>query len=106
MKNQLALINKLFAKPGKRQEVIDILLESAKPFNDNPACLLYLVYADDNDPNVIWVEDLWTDKAEHENELNKPELQAFVKQAMPLLEGMPEQISLTLAGGKGPGTSL
>jgi len=106
MDNWLALINKLTAKPGKRSEVIGILLESAQPFQNNTACLLYMVYEDTEDADVIWVEDLWTDKAEHEAELAKPELQAYVKQAMPLLEGIPEQISLTFIGGKGPNSRL
>jgi quinol monooxygenase YgiN len=103
---ELSLINKLIAKPGKRSEVIRILLESAKPFQENDACLLYLVHEDQANENAIWVEDLWTDKKEHEMALAKPELQEYVKKAMPLLEGMPEQISLRLAGGKGPGHSL
>lgn len=103
---ELALINKLVAKPGKRDEVITILLESAKPFEQNAACLLYLVYKDQSEENVIWVEDLWSDEKEHEAELAKPALQGYVKQAMPLLEGIPEQILLQLVGGKGPHHSL
>jgi quinol monooxygenase YgiN len=106
MKNSLALINKLVARPGKRQKVIEILLESAKPFQSNAACVLYLVYEDNDDPNVIWVEDLWTDETEHKAELAKPGLQAYVKEAIPLLEAMPEQIHVNLVGGKGPTMSL
>jgi quinol monooxygenase YgiN len=37
------LLNRLTAKPGQRQRVVEILLESGKLFDDNPACLLYLV---------------------------------------------------------------
>ena len=101
MNNYYALLNKLTAKPGKRDEVMKILLEAGKPFNDNPACLLYLVYKDVNDPNVIWVEDLWTNKDNHTAALARPEVRPLVAQAIPLLEGMPEQREIEPVGGKG-----
>ena len=101
MNSQYALINKLITKPGKRDEVIKILLEAGKPFDDNPACILYLVYKDAKDTNVIWVEDLWTNKDDHTTAMARPEVRPFVAQAIPLLEGMPEQIEVEPAGGKG-----
>jgi quinol monooxygenase YgiN len=101
MNNYYALLNKLTAKPGKRDEVMKILLEASKPFDDNPACMLYLVYKDVKDPNVIWVEDLWTNKDNHTATMTTPEVRSFVSQAIPLLEGMPEQIEIEPVGGKG-----
>jgi quinol monooxygenase YgiN len=95
------LLNKLTAKPGKRQQVVEILLESGKLFDDNPACLLYLVSESTNDPNLVWIVDLWTSQEEHADALKAPELRPFVEKAMPLLEGMPEQIEIRPVGGKG-----
>ncbi len=100
MNSHYALINKLIAKPGKREEVIEILLAAGRPFQDNPACILYLVCKDARDPNIIWVEDLWTSKDEHTAALAKPEVRPFVAQAIPLLEGMPEQTEVEPIGGK------
>jgi quinol monooxygenase YgiN len=102
MDNHYALINKLTAKPGKREEVIRYLLESGKAFEDNAACILYLVYEDAQDPNVIWVEDLWTSEDEHAAALKQPELQPYISETVPLLEGMPEQTEVVPVGGKGP----
>jgi quinol monooxygenase YgiN len=99
-----ALINKLTAKPGKRQEVIDLMLEAGAPFDHNPSCLLYLVSTDKEDPDVIWVQDLWTDRADHEAAMATEEMSAQVKRSVPLLAGMPEQIEVEPVGGKGPGT--
>lgn len=96
-----ALLNKLTAKPGKRSEVVDILIESGKLFQDNSACLLYLVSEAEDDPNLIWVVDLWTTKGAHAEALKSPELRPYVEKAMPLLEGMPEQIEIRAVGGKG-----
>jgi len=100
MDTRFALINRLTAKPGKRRQVIDILLESGERFSENPACLLYLVSEDSHDPNVIWVEDLWTSHAEHSAALSAPELRPFVERTLPLLDGMPVQIELNAIGGK------
>jgi quinol monooxygenase YgiN len=95
------LLNRLTAKPGQRQRVVEILLESGRLFDDNPACLLYLVSESTDDPDLVWVIDLWTSQVAHAEALKAPELRPFVEQAMPLLEGMPEQIEVRPVGGKG-----
>jgi quinol monooxygenase YgiN len=95
------LLNRLTAKPGQRQRVVEILLLSGKLFDDNLACLLYLVSESTDDPNLVWVIDLWTSQEAHAEALQAPELRPFVEQAMPLLEGMPEQIEVRPLGGKG-----
>jgi quinol monooxygenase YgiN len=96
-----ALLNRLTAKPGQRERVVEVLVESGKLFDDNPACRLYLVSESTDDPNVVWVVDLWSTQEAHEEALKAPELRPFVEQAMPLLEGMPEQIEVNPVGGKG-----
>jgi quinol monooxygenase YgiN len=98
------LINKLTANPGKRQEVVDILLSAGSAFDDDASCLLYLVSTDTKDPDVIWVQDVWTDQAHHEAAMGTESMAEQVKRAVPLLAGMPEQIEVEPAGGKGPGT--
>jgi quinol monooxygenase YgiN len=96
-----ALFNKLTAKPGKRGQVIDILIESGELFDDNPACVLYLVSESADDPNLVWVVDLWTSQEAHAEALKAPELRPYVEKALPLLEGMPEQIEVRPVGGRG-----
>ena len=96
-----ALLNKLTAKPGQRQRVVEILLESGRLFDDTPSCLLSFVSEASDDPNEIWVVDVWTSKEQHAAALRVPELRPFVEQAMPLLEAMPEQTEIRPVGGKG-----
>jgi quinol monooxygenase YgiN len=96
-----ALLNRLTARPGQRLRVVEILLESGGLFEDNPACLLYVVTESTDDPNVVWVIDLWTSQEAHAEALKAPQLRPFVEEAMALLEGMPEQIEVRPAGGKG-----
>ena len=101
MNTYYALLNKMTAKPAKRDEVIAILLESGKAFNDNSSCVLYLVYKDREDPDTIWIEDVWTNQNDHSAAMNAPEMRPYIMKCMPLLEGMPEQVEIDLAGGKG-----
>ena|SRR5690242_7814187 len=96
-----ALLNRLVAKPDQRGRVVDILLKSGSFFEHNPACLLYLVSEARDDPNLIWVVDVWTSQEAHTKALQAPELRPFVEEAKPLLEGMPEQIEIRPVGGKG-----
>ena len=85
------LLNRLTARPGQRQRL----------FDDNPACVLYLVSESADDPNLVWVIDLWTSQEAHAEALKAPQLRPFVEQAMPLLEGAPEQLEVRPVGGKG-----
>ncbi|MPZ28625.1 MAG: antibiotic biosynthesis monooxygenase [Micromonosporaceae bacterium] len=98
-----ALLNRLTARPGQRRRVVEILIESGRRFDDNPACLLYLVTEAVDDPDVIWVTDLWISQQEHLAALADPALRPYIDQAMPLLTGMPEQIPVRMVGGKTPG---
>ena len=101
MNNPYSLINKMVCKPGKRDEVIAILLGSGKPFHDNLSCVLYLVYKDSKDPHVIWVEDVWTNQEDHTAAMHTPEMRSFITTCMPLLAGMPQQTEVEYIGGKG-----
>ena len=47
---EFALLHRLTAKPGQRQRVVEIPLESGKLFDDNTACRLHLVAESADDP--------------------------------------------------------
>jgi quinol monooxygenase YgiN len=96
-----AVINRLAAKPGRRDDVVGILLESGRAFDGNDDCLLYLVTEAADDPDVIYVVDLWTDEASHAEALQAAAIQDRVGEAMEMLEGKPEQIEVRVRGGKG-----
>ena len=96
------LINKMTTQPGKRDEVTAIVLESGRAFGDAPACVVSLVSHDADDPDVIWVQDVWTDEASHEQMMSDPAMREYVQRAIPLLAGMPEQHRVAPVGGKAP----
>ena len=70
------LIGKMTAIPGKRDEMIEILRESAA---NMPGCLSYVVAKDAADENTIWVTEVWDSKASHDASLSLP----AVKNAIP-----------------------
>ena len=69
------LIVKLTVLPGRRDEMIGILKESAA---DMPGCFSYVVAKDSSDEKAIWVTEVWESIASHVASLSLPS----VKNAM------------------------
>jgi quinol monooxygenase YgiN len=70
------LIAKITVLPSKREEMIEILRESAA---NMPGCLSYVVAKDAADENTIWVTEVWDSEASHDVSLSLP----AVKNAIP-----------------------
>jgi quinol monooxygenase YgiN len=70
------LIAKITLLPGKRDEIIEILKESAA---DMPGCLSYVMAKDISDENTIWVTEVWDSVSSHDASLSLPS----VKNAIP-----------------------
>jgi len=70
------LIAKVTLLPGKRDEMIEILKDSA---GGMPGCLSYVVAKDATDENTIWVSEVWDSMASHDASLCLP----AVKKAIP-----------------------
>ena len=95
------LHGKFCAIEGKREELLALLLQAAEALQTNPDCLLYLVSRDTEDPDGIWVSEVWTDATAHQASLEPEDVRAIITQARPLIAGMPERAELEIAGGKG-----
>jgi len=70
------LIAKITLLPGRRDEMVEILKESAAGM---PGCLSYVVAKDASDENTIWVTEVWDSMASHDASLSLP----AVKNAIP-----------------------
>jgi quinol monooxygenase YgiN len=91
------LIGKMRAAPGRRDDLVAILLD----VRAMPGCLNYIVATDPNDPDAIWVTEVWTDKASHSASLQLPEVRAAIAQAMPIIAGFESQTETIPLGGLG-----
>lgn len=92
------LIGKLRAQPGKRDELVSILLDATGAM---PGCLSYVVARDPADTTAIWITEAWADAASHKASLALPEIQAAIARARPLIAGMEFQVETEPVGGCG-----
>ena len=92
------LIGKMRATPGKRDELVEILLQGT---GSMPGCLNYIVAADPEDADAVWITEVWTDEASHKASLSLPDVQAAIAKARPILAGFDSQTRTTPLGGLG-----
>ncbi|HUP25460.1 MAG TPA: antibiotic biosynthesis monooxygenase family protein, partial [Thermoanaerobaculia bacterium] len=63
------LIGKMTAAPGKRDELIGILLAGVSGM---PGCLSYVVAKDTTDEDALWITEVWDTKESHAASLSLP----------------------------------
>lgn len=100
--NMFGLIGKMIAAPGKRDELMAILLEGVAGM---PGCLSYIVAKDTNDANAIWITEAWDTEASHAASLSLPSVTAAIAKGRPLIAGFGDRIVTTPVGGYGLASS-
>jgi quinol monooxygenase YgiN len=95
------MVGTLATAPENREALLHILTQAADLMRDVDGCLLYAVCKDANDESLVWVMELWTSKAAHDESLSQPRVRELIGQAMPMLTGNPDGVSLIPVGGKG-----
>ena len=92
------LIGKLLAAPGKRDELIAVLVDGV---GGMPGCLSYIVARDPGDANAIWITEAWDSEASHKASLGLPQVQAAIAKGKPLITGFGERFVTMPVGGHG-----
>jgi quinol monooxygenase YgiN len=92
------LIVKMIIIPGKRDEMIRVLKESAA---DMPGCFSYVVAKDAADENVLWVTEVWESAASHDASLSLPQVKNAIPQAKPLVANFERIAVITPVWGRG-----
>ena len=92
------LIGKMTAKPGERDTLQAILLE-----NDGgmAGCFSYIIAQDPEDPDALWITEVWDTQASHQGSLALPSVQAAIAKARPLIAGFSNRVVTTPVGGIG-----
>lgn len=90
------LIGSFSAHPGKRDELIALMIASV---GNMPGCLSYVVARDAKDPDKLWVTEVWDSAESHKASLAIPVVAATIRQAMPLIAGFGEHIETEPVGG-------
>ncbi len=86
------LIAKLTVLPGRRDEMIGILKESAAHM---PGCFSYVVAKDSVDENIIWVTEVWESLASHEASLLLPAVRNAIRRGKALVSNF-DRIAVTI----------
>lgn len=81
-----ASIGTMGVKPGMRDAVIDILIRKNASLGDI-GCLVYEVGGRDDDPNTVYVAEIWESAEAHDKSLDLDEVKAAISEAMPMLTG-------------------
>lgn len=98
--SKFTMYGKLTALPGKRDELVAILLEAAQQLEANEGCYLYIVNISDEDADSIWVTELWKDAEAHAASLTDESALTLLQRGRPLIAGV-SPIRLKALGGKG-----
>ncbi len=85
------LIVKLTVVPGKRDELIATLRESAAGM---PGCLSYVLAKDTADANLLWVTEAWDSQASHDASLSLPAVKKAIPRAQAIIANF-EKIAVT-----------
>lgn len=92
------LIGSFKAVSGKRDELLAILLESV---GDMPGCLAYVVAEAPDDPDGIWITEVWDGPASHKASLAIPAVKDAIARAMPLIASFGQHTETRPVGGHG-----
>lgn len=99
--SRFAQQTKLIAAEGKRDALVAKFLEAVAIQHDNPDCEVMFVSRSPDDPTVVYVTEVWTNKKAWETATRSPEISAWAEGMSTLVAAEPESILLRPIGGKG-----
>ena len=88
-------------KPTRRDDVVSILLSGTEGLKA-AGCSSYVVGIDEQDPDVIWVTEVWASRESHAASLELPATREAIAKAMPMLTGEFTGQEVTIVGGLVP----
>src|SRR3569833_2133885 len=92
------LIGKIRCVAGQREALAAILLQGTLAM---PGCRSYVVAADSNDPDALWVTEVWDSPESHRASLQLPAVQQAIAKGRPLIAGFGERFETLPLGGFG-----
>ena len=92
---------RMVAVPGKGSVLAGALLRVAEGLRDTPGCELYVVNLTADEPDVVWVTEIWSDADASDRALSGDLGEVGIGEVVGLLAGPPELVELTPLGGPG-----
>ena len=95
------LCGSIAATAGEGDALAQHLLDAAAALEAVEDCLLYLVSRDVDDPDSVWVTEVWASAEAHQASLQLEAVQALIARARPIIASMGARFELLPVGGKG-----
>ncbi len=92
------LIGRILAAPGRRDDLVAVLIENE---GGMPGCFSYVIAEDQENPDAIWVTEVWDSAESHLASLKLPAVQAAIARGRPLIAGFDNRVETTPLGGIG-----
>lgn len=92
---------RMVSQPGKGTILANTLLRVAEGLRGAPGCELYVVNLSADEPDTVWVTEIWTDVAASDRALSGDLGEIGIGQVVELLAGPPELVELSPLGGPG-----
>ena len=77
------------------------LLRIAEALRESPGCELYVVNLSADEPDIVWVTEIWADEVSSDRALSGELGEAGIGEVIELLAGPPELVELSPLGGQG-----
>jgi quinol monooxygenase YgiN len=97
--SRYGLFGKLTAHPGQGDALAGLLLGSGGAAM--PGCELYIVNRAPDDPDALWVYEVWESPEAHAASLELESVRNTIQLAMPLIAGFSDRVELLPIGGQG-----
>ena len=92
------LISKIDVVAGQRESLAAILLNGVAGM---PGCRSYVVAKDLENPDALWVTEVWDSEEAHAESLSLPSVQAAILEGRPMIAGFSERSETEPIGGHG-----
>jgi quinol monooxygenase YgiN len=99
--SRFGLCGIMMAHPGQRDALLEELLQAADLVADLPGCEVWIVNTMPDDPDAIWVTEVWRSEADHAASLANDAVKAIIARARPLIAGFGERFTLEPVAGNG-----
>ncbi|MEQ2526338.1 antibiotic biosynthesis monooxygenase [Bacillaceae bacterium CLA-AA-H227] len=99
--SKFSLFNKFLVQDGKRGTMVEILLEAAESMKILDECEIYLVNISEDEPNSVYVYEVWSNENAHKESLSVEAAQALISKAKQIITGVEKINTLQVMGGKG-----
>ena len=99
--SRFGLCGIMMAHLGQRDALLDELLQAANIVADLPGCEVWIVNTMPDNPDAIWVTEVWRSEADHAASLANDAVKAVIARARPLIAGFGERFTLEPVAGKG-----